>query len=131
MKAPVSFLKKTQRHWVEILVFSLALIATILAVIFVSIPASQKATYADVSVKGEIVRRIELNQDATYQVDVPHGTMQISVKNGKIAVFSSPCPGQYCVHQGEKEHIGDTLICAHEGVAIYLVGEGEPMEITI
>ena len=126
-----SFLNSFKKHWVEILVFSLALIAIAVSVILVSIRPKEQARFANVSYKGEIVYRLDLSQEQDVEVQVTDGKLQIRVKNGKIAVVSSPCPSQYCVHQGEKNKAGDSIVCAHEGVTVYLVSEGETEEITI
>ena len=126
-----SFLNSFKKHWVEILVFSLVLIATVIAVVLVSNRPKETAKFANVSYKGEIVYHLDLNQEQNVEVQTEGGKLQIRVKNGKIAVISSPCPSQYCVHQGEKNQVGDSIVCPHEGVTVYLVSEGETEEITI
>ena len=128
MKAKASFRRSTI---IEIIVFSLILFAIVLAVIFTSRP-KEDATKAHVYYQGETVYVLDLSEDKQVQVKTEHGIVHIEVKEGKIHVLSSPCPGQTCVHQGEKSQAGESIICAYEGVLISLHGETSGVgEITI
>ena len=128
MKAKASIKRSTI---IEIVVFSVILLAIVLAVIFTLHP-KEVATKAHVYCQSETVYVLDLNEDKQVQVKTEHGIVQIEVKEGKIHVLSSPCPGQTCVHQGEKSQAGESIICAYEGVLISLYGETSGVgEITI
>lgn len=51
-----------------------------------------------------------------------HSKMTIGIDHNAIAVVSSGCPGQECVHQGWAKNPNRPIICAHNGIFIDIVG---------
>lgn len=92
--------------------------------LWLSLKGKSAANTADISLKGE--RLYSLMLDHHEEIDIPsdHGHILVDVDVGKIAVKSSPCPSQYCVHQGYKSHEGESIICAYEGLSITLRSVG-------
>ena len=131
MKRPTSFLKRCLEHKVEILVLSGALLALAITCLVLSLSPKASATEAKVFLKGEELYSLTLSEDRVLYVDVEDGRMEVTVKNGAIAVTSSPCPSQYCVLQGYQSKAGNSILCAHSGLAIYLYGETDIEEVIV
>ncbi len=126
-----SFLDGFRKHWIEgVLLFGVfaALLATTL--VFALRP-SGKADRAEVMKGNETVLVLPLSQDGEWEVKTDHGTVKIAIKERKIAVISSPCPSQYCVHMGFRDKVGDTIVCAHCGVSVSLYGDAIRSEVSL
>ena len=119
MKATGSFLKT---HLVEgaILFGLLALIVG--SCLFVTLSPRETATYADVTMQGQLLYHLDLQVHATKTIVTHEGDVVVDVKDKSVAIVSSPCPSQYCVRQGYKGKVGESIVCAHLGITITLVG---------
>jgi len=116
---------------VEVLLLSAAFLSLLGTSLYFLLRPKGEATYADVLRKGELVYRLSLEEEKTLNLDVDHGTMVISVKDKGIAVLSSPCLHRYGVSQGYKTKAGESILCAPEGVAIYLRAKSEVTEVDL
>ena len=128
MKAKASSRKS---RFVEVLLLGVAFLSLLGTSLYFLLRPKGEATYADVLRKGELVYRLSLEEERELHLDVDHGTMVISVKDKAIAVLSSPCLHRYCVSQGYKSKAGESILCAPEGVAIYLRSEAEVTEVDL
>ena len=120
---------KAQGFWSKSRIVEACLIGTSFLLVgamclWLSLKDKSAANTADISLKGE--RLYSLTLDHQEEIDIPsdHGHILVDVDVGKIAVKSSPCPSQYCVHQGYKSHEGESIICAYEGLSITLRSVG-------
>ena len=118
-------------HIIEAIFFGLLLVGLLVWIIVGNLSSSGKAHYAEVVYKGQVVYSLSLREDKTIDLQVDDGVMKIDVKDGKIAVISSPCPRQYCVGQSYLDKDGASIVCAHEGVLITLRSDKPVGEITI
>ena len=130
MKPRPSWIKRLVEHKVEAIVLGVILIALVTSTLIMAFRPRSGAESAKVFLKGEELYSLSLREDKEIDVTVDHGVMHISVKNGGVAVISSPCPSQYCVNQGYRYHAGESILCAHEGLAVYLYG-GEVTEVRL
>ena len=129
VQAKTSFFKKS--FLFEAIVFGLILLGIILSIVLLNRGEGEKAHYAEVVYKGQVVYSLSLREDKSVDLAVEDGLMTIEVKEGKIAVTSSPCPNQYCVGQRYLDKAGSSIICAHEGVLITLRSDKPVGEISI
>jgi hypothetical protein len=64
----------------------------------------------------------DLNQTRELHVKGPIGESIIVISNGQARFKQSPCPNQYCVHQGWLSHAGQVSICLPNQVGLQLLG---------
>ena len=126
-----SFLKALVSHKWEVIVLGVALIGLVVASLCVGLAPKENASTAKVYLRGEELYSLSLDAPREIEIPLDDGVMVLSVKDGGIAVTSSPCPSQYCVHQRYKTKVGESILCAHEGVAIYLYGEEAITEVHV
>lgn len=76
---------------------------------------------ADVYVEGNLVYRLDLDNDAT--VDVLDGKVQIKIQNGKAFVAKSDCKNQLCVHAQPIGKEGGVIVCLPNKVVVKVVAK--------
>ena len=69
-----------------------------------------------------IVGTYDLNQKRELHIKGPIGESVIVINNGQVHFKQSPCPNQYCVHQGWLSHAGQVAICLPNQVSLQLMG---------
>jgi hypothetical protein len=69
-----------------------------------------------------VVGIYDLNQKRELHVEGPIGDSIIVISNGQARFKQSPCPNQYCVHQGWLSHAGQVAICLPNQVSLQLLG---------
>ena len=77
----------------------------------------------------DIVRQgADVVLDAFVVDDVAHNgyTLHIAAADGGVAVTSSDCPTQDCVHTGRISRAGQSIVCLPAQVAVQLVGAATP-----
>ena len=116
-----------------ILIASLLIVAIISLVLDLSSRSSKNSNYAKVYVQDELVLTIDLTkkEEKTYTVHGLNGDLTIQTKDGAIAVTSSNCPHQDCVHMGYVNVTNKPIICAYNAVYIVIEGSLEDYEIVI
>ena len=79
---------------------------------------------AKVSVQNQVIEVIDLSKknDADFYIDGLKGKLHIHTHNGAIAVIESNCPHQDCVKMGYVSESNRPIICAYNGVCIYIEG---------
>lgn len=77
---------------------------------------------------GAVLARLPLKTDTTYVVEGTYENV-IRVKDGKVFIESSTCPGQDCVHQGAVSRPGSSIVCLPNHVAVYI--EGGDADVTV
>ena len=74
----------------------------------------QKALQAEITVEGELYRRIELTGHKgkeTIEINTSRGRNLILVEDEAICVLEADCPDKVCVKTGKLEQAGDTAAC--------------------
>jgi hypothetical protein len=81
----------------------------------------------DVEIRADekAVGRYPLGEDRLVHVEGPLGTTDVSIKDGRAAIVSSPCPKGICMHMGEIGRHGGVLVCVPNKVLV-TVGTGRP-----
>jgi hypothetical protein len=74
---------------------------------------------------GVMIKELDLEVDQIYNVDA-HSA--IEVKNGKIRMLKSDCPGQHCVKQGWSNRV--PIICVPNHLVLQFENEAEEVLIT-
>lgn len=113
----------------DLTIMTLILIFAVLLGLYVRSQAGQPS-FAEVSLHGELVARLPLDEDA--ELEVPGTAVVIQVKDGKAAFVFSDCPDQICVHAGWLSRAGASTACLPNGVALQIMAEeGEGLDAVV
>ncbi|MCC8025129.1 MAG: NusG domain II-containing protein [Clostridium sp.] len=70
------------------------------------------AGMAEVTVNGEVVKRLDLSKDTELTITGSGGgTNHLVVRDGQIWCSEASCPDKVCVQQGKKHLNSDTIVC--------------------
>ncbi len=94
------------------------------------LPVSGEQAQAQIELKGEIVRIVNLSKvdDSIVTIPLEHGDAQMEVKQGAIRLLPMPesvCPRKICSHTGWIKRAGETIICVPNRLVIRLVGKSD------
>ena len=102
----------------------LAVVATMLlaaAVFFLFLPRESGApAVAEIYLDGQLIYQLPLDTPAEVEVSGDyHNT--VTVRDGKISVTASDCPGEDCVHSGAVGTSGRSIVCLPNRLEIRVV----------
>lgn len=102
----------------------LAVVATLLlaaAVFFLFLPRESGApAVAEIYLDGQLIYQLPLDTPAEVEVSGDyHNT--VTVRDGKISVTASDCPGEDCVHSGAVGTSGRSIVCLPNRLEIRVV----------
>ena len=87
------------------------------------LPLNQKnAAYAEIYQNGQLIRTVLLDESQEFKVTSKYSNT-ITVKDGKIAVTESDCPGEDCVNCGWSDSTGRSIVCLPNEVEIRIIAE--------
>lgn len=67
---------------------------------------------AQVSVDGQVVETLPLNQDGEFDIaGINGGSNHLIIESGQIWCSQATCPDHLCVQQGKKSMSGETIVC--------------------
>lgn len=90
--------------------------------LFKSLWNNESAAKLQIRLGDKIYATYSLDQNRIIDIQGPIGTTRIVIANGKARFARSPCPNQYCVHQGWLNHKGQAAICLPNQVSLELLG---------
>ena len=82
---------------------------------------------AVISIDGKTVRTVSLDKDLTFD----EGGISFEVKNGGIAVISSPCRDKICQHTGYISSPAQTIVCVPEKMTVTITGNSDNIDLTV
>ena len=102
----------------------LVITASIMAVIlmFQQFWSFAPASQLKIRQGNSVVGIYDLNQTRELHIKGPLGESIIVINNGQARFKQSPCPNQYCVHQGWLSHSNQVAICLPNQVSLQLLG---------
>lgn len=71
-----------------------------------------------------LIRRLPLDSSERLVVNGVKGAVTVVVRNRSVHIVEADCPDQSCVHQGRIGSRGQTIVCAPNGVSVW-IGGGE------
>ena len=83
---------------------------------------NEEGTLAVIYKDGKIEASLPLYEDAEITV-TNYYTNKIIVKDGKVSILTSDCPGADCVHSGWIKESGRSIVCLPNRVEIRIEGE--------
>lgn len=107
------------------------LIVAVVVIMLVSyLLTSEKGNSAAIYVDGELYKRVALSEDAEINVKSKYGENTVIIKNEKVSIIHSDCPGKDC----EKGEISDTsrsLVCLPNRLTVIIEGDGAKNETDV
>lgn len=105
-----------------VLIVTLLIVAVIIA-LFLHVFKSGGA-YVVVTVDGNEVERLSLDEDTTRVIEGYNGgTNELVIKDGKAYIKQASCPDGLCVHMGQIDSSGQSIICLPNRVVVTIEGE--------
>lgn len=99
--------------------------AVLTAVLFHVIASRQEQGTAVIYLDGKQIRTVQLDTDGEFTVGGAYENT-ITVRDGRIAVTASDCPGEDCVHTGWISRAGSSIICLPNRLEIRITGSDVP-----
>ncbi len=96
-----------------------AVLAALLAVSF--FPRSGQKGAIEIYQDGHLARRFSAGQEAELLIEGDY-TNRVVIREGRVAIVESDCPGGDCVHMGWIEDGGQSIVCLPNRVEIRIVG---------
>ena len=112
----------------------LAIAAVLILAIAVAVSYLPKApsgpVKAEIYHEGELVETLSLEEDICFEI-LGDYTNEITVKDGRIAITASDCPGEDCVHSGAIGTQGRSLVCLPNGLEIRVVAASDDVDFVV
>lgn len=105
------------------------LLAVLIFVLFLP-PRNVPAAYAEIYRDGQLIRTVSLDRDQEFAV-VGRYTNTVTVRDGKIAVTASDCPGGDCVSCGWCDSSGRSIVCLPNGVELRVVSADGDVDFVV
>ena len=102
------------------LVIAVSIVAII--VLFQQFWSFAPASQLKIRQGSQIVGTYDLNQKRELHLNGPLGESIVVINNGQARFKHSPCPNQYCVHQGWLSRAGQAAICLPNQISLQLLG---------
>ena len=106
-------------------IFACLMLAVLIGVVFVRTTGTDKGGTVVIYQNGNKTQEISLYVDSEILIENTY-TNKLMVKDGKVAIVESDCPGMDCVHSGWISGKGRSLVCLPNRVEIRIEGETDP-----
>lgn len=116
------------QKWDIAVVAGVVLLAVLVFCLF--LPQQERPAYAEIYQNGQLVKRVSLSEDQQFTVTGEY-TNTITVKDGRIAVTASDCPGEDCVSCGYLENAGRSIVCLPNGLEIRILSESGDVDFVV
>ena len=102
----------------------LVIVAGLLSVFFMfqQFWSNEHASKLKIRQGDKVIGTYDLNQTRELHINGPLGESIIAINGGQVRFKQSPCPGQYCIHQGWLSHAGQVAICLPNQISLQLMG---------
>lgn len=85
---------------------------------------SRETQYAEVSVDGSILYRLDLSKDQELDLTGFHGgTNHLVIKDRKAWISEASCPDKLCVHQGTVSLENELIVCLPNRMTVRITGK--------
>ena len=108
-------------------VLAVVLVIALAVAVFLCFLPGRKSEPGAVEIyqNGKLIRALPLDENAEFSVDGKYRNT-VTVRDGKVAITESDCPGEDCVACGWASGTGRSIVCLPNGVEIRVVaGSGD------
>lgn len=88
------------------------------------------AGYAEIYRNGEKVQTVSLDTPQEFTMEFRYSNT-IVVKDGKIAITESDCPGEDCVHSGWIGSTGRSIVCLPNELEIRIIAMDDAVDYVV
>ena len=113
-----------------IAVFAVVLLAAVVFLLCLAPEKDEGSKYATVYLDGEVYKQWPLDTDGEFTVSGEY-TNTVSIRNGKISITSSDCPGGDCVHSGSTSSAAKSIVCLPNRVEITVSAIDNEVDFTV
>ena len=107
------------KYW--IFIFAVLLAVCLGTGIFLMMPG-EDATHARIISDGQVLHRVDLRQEQTFEIINGKGRNVVTVEDGKIGVTEANCPDHYCMARGMCSG-GTQIVCLPNSLVIEFLAE--------
>ena len=101
-----------------------AVIAILVSILFWTNVGDEEGTMVSIYQDGALMKEISLNSDTEVVIEGVYKNV-VTVKDGKVAITKSDCPGTDCVHSGWIHESGRSIVCLPNRVELRIEGTSE------
>lgn len=91
---------------------------------------TQGAAVAEIYRQGELLQTVSLDEPREFTLTFDYRNT-VTVRDGKIAVTASDCPGADCVHSGWIGTSGRSLVCLPNALEIRVVSQNSDVDFIV
>ena len=117
-------------RWGDLLAIGLVAVLAVLVLLCFLPGQAEPAAYVEVYHRGQLVHVLPLEQDAAVTVAGKY-TNTITIRQGRVAVTDSDCPGGDCVGCGWIDSTGRVLVCLPNEVEVRVVAQGGDVDFVV
>ncbi len=92
-----------------ILIAGVLVLAGIIYLVFLG--SAEDGGKAVITVDGQVVQELPLDEDTTYRVETPEGYNIVEIKDGWADVIEADCRDGLCADQKRVHKTGETIVC--------------------
>ena len=107
-----------------IVIVLVLVIASAIGFYFTPRDTANQQTVIQIYQDGQLIQELSPDTDRTIELTGDY-TNTVEVRNGRVAIIASDCPGEDCVHSGWISSIGRSIVCLPNRVEIRMIGEAE------
>lgn len=115
------------RKW-DIAAFGAVVLLAVL--VFALFLPGQDGACAQIYQDGKLIKTVPLDQDGEFEI-VGRFTNTVAVRDGKIAVIRSDCPGEDCVSCGWIGGAGRSVVCLPNGLEIRVISDKTDVDFVV
>ena len=94
------------------------------------LPGASAGRYAQVYQDGKLIKTLSLDAEQDFEVEGSYKAT-VTVRDGRIAVTASDCPGGDCVRCGWIDGAGRSIVCLPGGLEIRVVGSDADVDFVV
>ena len=106
-----------------------AVLVLAVAVFLLFLPSEATPDCVEIYQNGQLLKSLPLSEDTTYAVEGNYSNV-ITVKDGKVAITETSCPGGDCKNCGWRDTAG-SIVCLPNGVEVRVVGGADNVDIVV
>lgn len=108
--------------WIAVILVILMAVSTFLC--FLPKDTTDDVVVVQIYKDSTLIKECNLNVNETFVIEGEY-VNTVTIKDGKIGITESNCPGTDCVHSGLIGTVGRSIVCLPNKVEIRITGEAE------
>lgn len=114
--------------WSAIAAVLLLAAATLIA--YLPNESTGQTALVQVRLEGSLIHELTVDEDREFIVSGKYENT-IRIRNGKVSIVESDCPGTDCVHSGSISSPGRSIVCLPNRVEVRIVGAKSDVDFVV